>query len=85
MYDTNRRHLDGRFLKRDEIVSSGESLALDGHLVEIGDLEDHKPPADSNVQGKSCTVAGKSDMFDFQAKIPINKQFTAGTYPLFVL
>ncbi|XP_042025734.1 uncharacterized protein LOC121772623 [Salvia splendens] len=31
LYDTNRRHLDGRFLKKDEKICSGESLVLDGH------------------------------------------------------
>lgn len=82
MYDINRRHLDGRFLKRDEIVSSGESLLLDGHLVEVGEQEKCKSPTDLNIQGKSCIVVGKSGIVDYQAKIPIDKQLTAGIYPL---
>ncbi|EPS71014.1 hypothetical protein M569_03743, partial [Genlisea aurea] len=35
LYDANRMHLNSRFLKKDEIVSAGKSLAFDGHLVEI--------------------------------------------------
>lgn len=83
LYDTNRRHLEGRFLKKDEIVRSGESLVLEGHLVEIGEqVENHKPPTDLNVQGKSCKVVGKYDMTDYQDKIPTNKKLPAGITPL---
>ncbi|KAL6523544.1 hypothetical protein OROGR_017147 [Orobanche gracilis] len=79
LYDTNRRHLNGRFLKKDEIVSSGESLVLDGHLVEIGEQEeDHKPPTDLKVQGRNCRVAEKSDMIDYHARISCNKKSPAG-------
>ncbi|XP_057773594.1 uncharacterized protein LOC130992853 isoform X2 [Salvia miltiorrhiza] len=79
LYDINRRHLDGRFLKKDEKVCSGESLVLDGHLVEIGEQEeDHKPPTDLNIQGKGCKVTGKSDVVDYQTKIPTIKKFPAG-------
>ncbi|KAH6792540.1 hypothetical protein C2S52_003017 [Perilla frutescens var. hirtella] len=82
LYDTNRRHLDGRFLKKDEIVSSGESLVLEGHLVDIGEQEeDHKLPTDLNVSGKGCNVVGKNDMAEYQAKIPTNKKFAAGKTP----
>ncbi|KAG6399181.1 hypothetical protein SASPL_140657 [Salvia splendens] len=50
LYDTNRRHLDGRFLKKDEKICSGESLILDGHLVDIGEQEeDHTQPTDLNI------------------------------------
>ncbi|KAL6523537.1 hypothetical protein OROGR_017140 [Orobanche gracilis] len=82
LYDTNRRHLNGRFLKKDEIVSSGESLVLDGHLVEIGEQEeDHKPPTDLKVQGRNCRVAEKSDMVDYHARISCNKKSPAGKTP----
>ncbi|KAL1556372.1 hypothetical protein AAHA92_12007 [Salvia divinorum] len=78
LYDTNRRHLDGRFLKKDEKIYSGESLVLDGHLVEIGEQEeDQKPPTDLNVLGKSCGVAGKRDVVDYQTKIPTITKFHA--------
>lgn len=86
LYDTNRRHLDGRFLKKDEKVCSGESLSLDGHLVEIGDQEeDHKPSTDIHVQGKICKVAGKSDVVEYQTKIRTEKKDLAGIYPLLML
>ncbi|KAL1568864.1 hypothetical protein AAHA92_00418 [Salvia divinorum] len=82
LYDTNRRHLDGRFLKKDEKICSGESLVLDGHLVDIGEQdEDHKHPTDLNIQGKSCEIAGKSDFVDCQTKIQTIKNFPAGKTP----
>lgn len=74
--------MDGRFLKKDEIVSSGESLFLDGHIVEIGEQEKCKSPTDLNIQGQSCKAVGKSGMVDYQAKIPMKKQLTSGIYPL---
>lgn len=79
MYDTNRRHLDCRFLKKDEIICSGESLVLDGYLVEIGEQEeDQNLPADSKVLGTSCGVAGKSNVVDYQTKVPTITKFNAG-------
>ncbi|KAK6122556.1 hypothetical protein DH2020_043701 [Rehmannia glutinosa] len=78
LYDTNRRHLDSRFLKKDEIVCSGESLALEGHLVEIGEQEgDHKPATDSTHQGKNCKVVGTAHIANHPAKIPTRKKFPA--------
>ncbi|XP_042011101.1 uncharacterized protein LOC121759544 isoform X1 [Salvia splendens] len=69
----------GRFLKKDEKICSGESLVLDGHLVEIGEQEeDQKPPTDLNVLGKSCGVAGKRDVVDCRTKIPTITKFHAG-------
>ncbi|KAL9166995.1 hypothetical protein ABFS82_05G067400 [Erythranthe guttata] len=82
LYDINKRHLDSRFLKKDEIVRSGESLPFEGYLVEIGEEEgDHKPVTDSILEVKNCNVIGKTDVADHQAKIPINKKFSAGKYP----
>ncbi|XP_011070350.1 uncharacterized protein LOC105156023 isoform X2 [Sesamum indicum] len=82
LYDTDRRQLDSRFLKKDEIVCSGESLSFEGHLVEIGEEEgDHKPVTYSNLQGKYCKVVGKTDLANHQAKIPTNNKFPAGKSP----
>ncbi|KAK4400277.1 hypothetical protein Sango_1133800 [Sesamum angolense] len=82
LYDMNRRQLDSRFLKKDEIVCSGESLSFEGHLVEIGEEEgDHKPVTYSNLQGKYCKVVGKTDLANHQAKIPTNNKFPAGKSP----
>ncbi|XAR55163.1 hypothetical protein NMG60_11030578 [Bertholletia excelsa] len=53
LYDISRRVLDSRFLKKDEKIESGESLALDGHLVDIGEPDgDQKPKTNLNVQGR---------------------------------
>ena len=42
--DESRNHLDSRFLKKDEVLASGESIGFSAHLVEIGECEgDHKP------------------------------------------
>ncbi|KAI8546174.1 hypothetical protein RHMOL_Rhmol07G0097300 [Rhododendron molle] len=61
LYDTGRRLLDSRFLKKDEVIGSGESLALDGHLVDIGEPEgDHRPPEELKVPGRNCTAGGKT-------------------------
>lgn len=61
LYDTGRRLLDSRFLKKDEVIGSGESLALDGHLVDIGEPEgDHRPPEELKVPGRNCTAGSKT-------------------------
>ncbi|KAA8520983.1 hypothetical protein F0562_011656 [Nyssa sinensis] len=60
LYDGSRRPLDSRFLKKDEVIGSGESLTFDGHLVDIGEPEgDHKPLVDSNFPGRTCSAVGK--------------------------
>ncbi|XP_059644411.1 uncharacterized protein LOC132286161 isoform X2 [Cornus florida] len=67
LYDTSRRLLDSRFLKKDEVIGSGESLAFDCHLVDIGVPEgDHKSPMDLNVQGRSCNAVGKTGLLHGQ-------------------
>ncbi|KAK4422957.1 hypothetical protein Salat_1878300 [Sesamum alatum] len=82
LYDTNRRQLNSRFLKKDERVCSGESLAFEGHLVEIGQEEgDHKPVTHSNLHGKYCKVVEKTDLANHQVKIPTNNKFPAGKIP----
>lgn len=82
MYDTNRRHLDSRFLKKDEIVCSGESLAFEGHLVEIEEQEGNNKPLTETPQGKNCQVIGKTSLADRPAKITTNKKFPAGIFHL---
>lgn len=39
LYDTSRKLIDSRFLKKDEIIQSGGSIALNAHLVDIGETE----------------------------------------------
>lgn len=59
LFDENRKLLDSRFIKKDETVRSGESIAFDAHLVEIGECErDHKPPKIALNQGSSSGDGG---------------------------
>ncbi|KAL5989430.1 hypothetical protein ACLOJK_010321 [Asimina triloba] len=51
LYDDSRNLLDSRFLKKDEKVESGCTLAFVAHLVEIGEPEEpHKPLKDLNFR-----------------------------------
>ncbi|CAB4280204.1 unnamed protein product [Prunus armeniaca] len=44
LLDESRNLLDSRFLKKDEVLASGESIGFSAHLVEIGECEgDNKP------------------------------------------
>ncbi|KAG8382535.1 hypothetical protein BUALT_Bualt05G0087500 [Buddleja alternifolia] len=82
LYDITKRQLNSRFLKKDEIVCSGESLSFEGHLVEIGEQEgDHKPVIDFTFQGKNCEAVGKAYIANNQAKSPTNKKFSSGKTP----
>ena len=57
LYDSTRKLLESRFLKKEELIKSGESFAFGAHLVDIGEPEvKNKPPVDLNVQGKSCNI-----------------------------
>ncbi|XP_073315573.1 uncharacterized protein [Primulina huaijiensis] len=77
LYDTNRRLLDSRFLKKNELVKCGESLAFEGHLVEIGELEDHKLPIDLTPPETNHKIVGKN-ISDNQPEISCNEKFHAG-------
>ncbi|KAK4365504.1 hypothetical protein RND71_016862 [Anisodus tanguticus] len=60
LYDATRRLLDSRFLKKNESITSGQSVTFDGHLVEIGEREeDQKPPKDISPQRKHTTELGE--------------------------
>ncbi|KAI3900190.1 hypothetical protein MKW92_018405 [Papaver armeniacum] len=39
LYDSRKMLLDSKFLKKGEVVRSGETMVFDGHLVEVGDPE----------------------------------------------
>ncbi|XP_022145926.1 uncharacterized protein LOC111015274 isoform X2 [Momordica charantia] len=59
LFDENRKLLDSRFIKKDEIVKSGESVAFNAHLVEIGECErDQKPPKIALNQGSNSGDGG---------------------------
>ncbi|TXG50711.1 hypothetical protein EZV62_023235 [Acer yangbiense] len=62
LFDETRKLLDSRFLRRDEVIKSSESVAFDGHLVEIGELEENREPlADLNVHRNNSNIAGKAE------------------------
>ncbi|KAH9719077.1 DUF2439 domain-containing protein [Citrus sinensis] len=85
LFDETRKLLDSRFLRRDEVIRSGESVSFDGHLVEIGECEDiHEPLANLKVQRSSCNIAEKSEEMQRQQKcIKINNSdvFKRGEVP----
>ncbi|CAK7339653.1 unnamed protein product [Dovyalis caffra] len=53
LYDASKNQLNCRFLKKDEIISSGESISFDAHLVDIGEPEgENQLLEDLNIQEK---------------------------------
>lgn len=56
LFDATRKLLDTRFLKKDEVIRSGESFAFSAHLVDVGEPEGHEALADLKFQGKDCYV-----------------------------
>ncbi|KAJ6907700.1 hypothetical protein NC651_018203 [Populus alba x Populus x berolinensis] len=60
LYDASKRQLDCRFLKKDEIISSGESISFDAHLVDIGEPGgENQLLEDLNIQGNNSNDASK--------------------------
>ena len=58
LFDASKKLLNSRFLKKDEVMRSGESIAFDAHLVEIGEPDGElKPFTDLNVQRDNCNGA----------------------------
>ena len=54
--------MDKRFLKKDEVVSSGESLTFDAYLVDIGDrMRNKEDDTDVKLHGKNCKMTEKGD------------------------
>ncbi|BAT72962.1 hypothetical protein VIGAN_01041000 [Vigna angularis var. angularis] len=57
LYDLNKRPLQRRFLKKDEIIMTGESVYFDGHFVEVGEPEgSHHSPAKLSEGGNGDNV-----------------------------
>ena len=82
LFDASRKLLDSRFLKKDEVIRSGELVAFDGHLVEVGELDgDHKPLMDLNVQGNNLNVVKKNGIMHGQENfINLNKPVGQGWF-----
>ena len=59
--DSSRNQLNSRFIKKDEVLASGGSIAFDAHLVDIGEQEgDHKPARDLHLKEDKRNVVGKT-------------------------
>ncbi|XP_038725778.1 uncharacterized protein LOC120016883 isoform X2 [Tripterygium wilfordii] len=62
LYDATRKLLDSRFLKKDEIIRSGESILYDTHIVDIGEPEEEcKPLEDLVIRGSNGNILGKRE------------------------
>ncbi|KAM2075461.1 hypothetical protein ACFX1T_038349 [Malus domestica] len=61
LLDASRNQIDCRFLKKDEVVASGESIRFDAHLVEIGEREgDRKPVAVLHIRENKHNVVSEA-------------------------
>ncbi|KAJ7952173.1 DUF2439 family protein [Quillaja saponaria] len=58
LFDASRKFLDSRFLKKDEVVRTDESIAFDAYLVEIGEHEEDQKP-NVNGQGNNCSTVAR--------------------------
>ena len=81
LFDESRKLLNSRFLKKDEVIRSGESIAFDGHLVEVGELDgDHKPLIDLNVQGNNLNVKKNGIIYGQENCVNFNKPVGQGWF-----
>ncbi|CAK9174837.1 unnamed protein product [Ilex paraguariensis] len=81
LYDATRTLLDSRFLKKDEIIRSGESLAFDAHLVDIGETEEiHKAPMGLKAPERNCRVVGNRGTLHEQEDEAHNGSPVVGTF-----
>lgn len=55
LYDETRSLLSTRFLKKEDVLRSGISLAFDAYLIDIGDPEVKNET--TLAQGNNCNVA----------------------------
>lgn len=63
LYDSSKNQIDKRFMKKDDIINSGESLTFDAHLVDIGDPTGSiGDDADVKIQGRSSNTTEKSEL-----------------------
>ncbi|XP_020539670.1 uncharacterized protein LOC105646024 isoform X2 [Jatropha curcas] len=60
LFDDCEKLLECRILKGEEVVSSGETLAFNGYLVDVGDPEgevDHKPVSGLNLRERERKIS----------------------------
>lgn len=86
LYDASRKLLDSRFLKKNEIVRSHESVIFDAHLVDIGEPElENQLSADLNVQGNNINLACKERvMHENQNCLRVHESWAKGQLLLLV-
>ncbi|XP_045822757.1 uncharacterized protein LOC123915614 isoform X3 [Trifolium pratense] len=65
LFDANRNLLDSRFLKKDDVIKPGESVAFDTYLVDISEDQGSHTP-DSIVKGGNCTNVQRIQKIDRQ-------------------
>ncbi|KAK8681494.1 hypothetical protein V6N13_053896 [Hibiscus sabdariffa] len=80
LYDESKKQINSRFLKKDEVIQSGESIVFDAHLVNIGEAEGNHPDlTNSDARVSNCNVAGKTEMIHrVQHCLKTNKSFLKG-------
>ncbi|XP_065858554.1 uncharacterized protein [Euphorbia lathyris] len=60
LYDASKNLLNTRFLKKDEIIRSDESVAFDAHLVDIGEPEgDNQVFVDLSTEGNTINIVSQ--------------------------
>ncbi|OMO77622.1 Glycosyl transferase, family 31 [Corchorus olitorius] len=80
LYDGSKKLINSRFLKKDEVIQSGETIAFDAHLVDIGEPEgNYQGLMDSDVHISNHNVAGKSVLMNrVPNSLKTNKSFLKG-------
>ncbi|KAF7828115.1 uncharacterized protein G2W53_019279 [Senna tora] len=69
LYDECDKLLECRLLKKDEIVTSGESLTFNGYLVDIGDPEGGNiPVSDTNEDRIDKNIARRPNSAEFKKR-----------------
>lgn len=61
LYDDGRKLLNSRFIRKDEVIISGGSVAFDAHLVDIGEPQgNHQNQTEVNIHGNNRNVVRKT-------------------------
>lgn len=80
LYDGSKKLINSRFLNKDEVIQSGESITFDAHLVNIGEAEGNHPGlmvSDAHVS--NYDAAGKTEMIHkVQNRLKTSKSFLKG-------
>lgn len=66
LYDSTRKLLDSRFLKKEEVIRSGESLMFSGHLVDIGEPQRSNEHAVNTNKWKNNDSVQKTETIEKQ-------------------